>query len=46
MGFDMQVGYSSPAQTGIMDELGLSLAEVSLIIRYEFLGVAYIFTWV
>lgn len=26
--FDMQVGFSSPAQSGIMDDLGLSLAEV------------------
>ena len=25
---DFKVGYSSPAESGIMDELGLSLAEV------------------
>lgn len=27
-----QVGYSSPAQSGIMEELGLTVAEVSLIL--------------
>lgn len=25
----LQVGYSSPAESGIMDDLGLSIAEVS-----------------
>lgn len=25
---DLQVGYSSPARSGVMDDLGLSIAEV------------------
>ena len=29
--FDLQVGFSSPAQSGIMKDLGLSVAGVSLI---------------
>lgn len=28
---DFQVGYSSPAESGIMDDLGLSVTEVSCI---------------
>lgn len=34
----MQVGFSSPAQTGIIEELGLSVAEVSpnIIEKYYF----------